>query len=940
MSNSILISPADNLVHTVISHLDGEGRDYSGTVVVFPGKRPAHFVRKALGRKLGGSFIPPKIFSIDTFVRFLYEEKLGLHSEDLEPIDAVAILFDVTVASAVHGDGHFTSLEDFLPLGLSVFQEFEEVKLAGMPEDAVLRALSGLSIAGRFPMGDVFRSFYARAGQLGRASRAVQYATVAERIHTLDGSQWNRLILAGFFGLTGAERRIFHHVLSRHNTLGIWQEGKGIAKTLRELDIKPAGDVTAETEPRIHFYKSPDAHGQTFIANAMLSQWREEGAPLDESTVIVLPDSGTLFPVLQQPLALLEEGEFNISLGYPARRTPAFAVLRNLLDLMESEAGGRVNAGDYLRFTLHPYIKNILFKGHADVTRILFHAIEEELLSSPSWQSFRLQDLEGRTELFQSVEGRVMTIETDAGWEELRDHLMSIHNNTIRLMKGIDNLADAARRCLGVLEYVTTAGTASHHPLYGAFVGSLREAFEGLGSSLLAGHSLGSDSRYYDFVRRYINNVQVPFPGTPLRGLQVLGFLETRNLQFERVLFLDLNDDVLPGTTTAESLIPQKIRERLGMPTYKTRDAIASYYVDTLIRGAKEVHLLYVENIQKSRSRFIEQLLWDRQRSEGTIDESRHVRSIRYRSLLTTSAPGPVPKTSSMVSHLRRFRFTATALDTYLRCPLQFYYRHVLKLEERDDSGGDPDRADIGMFVHRVLSLFFSRFIDTPLSESMLTTADMAGLVDRSFPEFFGTELTAQKYLLREQIKRQLVGFISSHQVPVVKKEQVVVKELESRVEVMWEGFHLKGFLDRVEQRGEKTIIADYKTGSGQSLKISAGGLAEGERETWSKDIGSLQLPLYHLMYCERHGAAAGSVIPMYVLLGENQLEDIEMRWPGAGKKEDEIETLRGVIRTLLMEIVDGDVPFVPTGRLEKHCPTCPFTVMCGTQWLAPAGST
>ena len=129
-----------------------------------------------------------------------------------------------------------------------------------------------------------------------------------------------------------------------------------------------------------------------------------------------------------------------------------------------------------------------------------------------------------------------------------------------------------------------------------------------------------------------------PFEGTPVKGLQVLGFLETRNLRFDRVFILDANEEVLPDTKKDDTLLPFRAREILGLPTYQDRDALVAYYFETLLQGADEVHLFFIENDKKERSRFVERLLWERQKRDRTTDTKNYLKSVQYRIGLKNSA--------------------------------------------------------------------------------------------------------------------------------------------------------------------------------------------------------------------------------------------------------------------------------------------------------------
>ena len=150
-------------------------------------------------------------------------------------------------------------------------------------------------------------------------------------------------------------------------------------------------------------------------------------------------------------------------------------------------------------------------------------------------------------------------------------------------------------------------------------------------------------------------------------------------MRFERVYLLDANEDVLPDTRKEETLLPFGVREMLGLPTYIDRDMLSAYYFETLVKGSGEVHLFFIENERKEKSRFVERLLWERQKRDGAATARGYVKSVSYRLSLENKEPDPIPKTPSMAAFLRDRPYDATSLDVYLNCPVQFYYRYVLE---------------------------------------------------------------------------------------------------------------------------------------------------------------------------------------------------------------------------------------------------------------------
>ena len=947
MSKTVIIPPVANLVSEVAELLRDGGSDYSRNLIVFPGKRPGHFLRRLLGEKTGHAYIPPRIFSIDGFIDFVYVERLGLLHREIQAIDAVAILHEVYLHSAERfGGTSFDALDAFLPLGLKLFGELEELKMANLQGRKLDEALTAVTLGNLRPLSAVYDAFYQKVNALGCCTRALKYAVVADFLTEDHLAEYASITLAGFFALTPSEKTIFRTLGRLDMTVFLYQEGKGLHKHLQDLGLKPSRATTSRTADKsrgdVFLYQAPDSHGQVLGLTGKIEERRANGSPLDARTVIVVTDPETLLPVYHQTLALLEEDEYNISLGYPVTRTPVYGFLWSLMNLVSSVQDGKFYAPDYMKFVLHPYTKNILFKERSDVTRILFHSIEEHLAGQKSLTWFSLDELESHVKLIDGAADRIAAAGVECSPQLIRQHLVTIHDNTIRRLSGPDRIGQLARRCIDVLVYIDEYSTARAHPFFKPYVETLIESLDDVAGSLLANAVLDDHSRAMSFLGQCMASAQVPFSGTPLRGLQVLGFLETRNIRFDTVYILDANEDTLPGKGGEHPIIPRSIREKLGLPTSRQREEIATYYFDVLVRGAHSVHLFFSENARKEKSRFVEQLLWERQKDEDKDDAREYISTIGYRISLANTLPGSVGKKDDVIEYLRRFTYHATALDTYLHCPLKFYHRYVLGLREKEEVAGDIDSGDVGSFVHEVMRLLFKDHIGKKLSPDDSMLAGLDAILDERFARWFGEEITGAKHVLRQQVRYQLRRLITHYQRPLCRREPITLLELESKVSrLTTNGFTFSGKLDRVEQRGQQTYILDYKTGGDEKrLGIDFQKLVVDQRETWAKAIGSLQLPMYMMLYAGDRKTTVENITAAYLLLGRNRIdESIEIRLFDDGVAVGEIyPKLEQIIFGLLKEITDREVPFVPTDDVQEHCPYCPYTTICGTGWVKKPG--
>ncbi len=941
--NFIAVPAYGNLIEDAIRVLLPHGRDYSRNLVIFPNRRLAHFLRKELAREVGTALIPPDIFSIDEFIDYVYQsEQIDIK---IEPIDAVAILYDLHKKSKnrIGRDG-FISPESFFPLGLKIFNDIEELYIEKIP---VSKVKDIDNLVGCIPvetherlqrLSYFYEEFYKFIQKSGYSTRSERYRAAASKLDSFNLTHFSKIILAGFFALTESEKELFGKILSHDNSLIIFKDGSGIEEKVAEIGIEIKSPLPPQTyEPDIRFYSSPDVHGQVFGLSQLIKQELDKGSRTDEKILIAVPSSNTLFPLIQNCLSLLSPNDYNISIGYPLYRTPIFGFLNNLMELIASISDDKIYLPDYLKFVLHPYTKNILLDSEPECTRIIFHTIEKELSRKKTLKFLSLQEIESDDRILDEIFKRLEEQKSGISKDKISNYLKEIHQNTIGRFSSFKNIGDFAAKCLRLLEYIYNRSTARLHPLFYPFSEAFIAALNKISTSLMKDVSFPTISGYFMFFRKYIMTCSVPFEGAPLRGMQILGFLETRNLSFETIYILDANEDVLPSTNKESSLIPFAVRQGLKLPTYLDTDKISEYYFETLLKSAKQAHIFFVENDETEKSRFIEKLLWQRQKKDRTPDSKGFIWQIQYKVDLKSPAPKEISKTEKIIAVLKDFVFSPSALGSYLNCGLQFYYNYVLKIHKKEDLIGDIEKTDIGKLIHTALCRYFGKIKGIPLNEKKLSLTDMDSVLDNLFDKQFGIAPAGSAYLLKKQIKRRLRDLLKDYYIPLAREIPLKVLNCEYRIEnIRVDSYMFKGRLDSIEQRGEKTVIIDYKISSSSNYyKINFSKLDLQNRASWQESVGSLQLPFYMLMYSEDNKIDADSLDAMFLLLGRNLInEKIELPFCDRGLDGKKCyETMRALIIGILNEISDPGAPFSPAGNLKKSCPFCDYRYLCGTEW-------
>ncbi|MBI5021324.1 MAG: PD-(D/E)XK nuclease family protein [Ignavibacteriales bacterium] len=943
MSSIKIISAQENLIDVLAAELAANDKDYSRQVIVFPGKRPSHFLRKTLAERENTSFFPPKIFSMDEFNEYLFRDVLGYRQQTLESIDAVAILFDVHKKTEQRlGRSHYDSFDNFFPVALKLLGELEEVMMANQTARRVKEVLQNIEFAKFHSLAEYFKNFYEEIERRGFVIRSMIYRTVANEIEKIDFSSHDKIILAGFYAFTNVEKKIIEGLQKKSNVKFIFQYGIGLNERLKMLgfDVKPEENYSVKNnEPDFHFYKASDTHGQIYALAAEIQKRTENGNEIDHHTAVVLPSFEALFPAIHFPLSLLKEETYNIALGYPIKRTPAYGFLSNLLELIATAFNNKFSASSYLRVILHPYVKNIRYEQRSDVTRIMFHQLEKYLAEEKSKVLLSLESIEGDDEFFDGCTKALAGIVEGVNIEKLKSQIKSIHDNTIRKFVDIKSIGDFAQRAIEVLNYIFTESTANLHPYFKPYVQKLMEVLDQVAHSLVKNEKFNEPSGYIIFLQHFLESETVPFHGTPLRGLQVLGLLETRNLAFDTLYFINANDDIVPGKPGEDMLLPQHIRKMLGLETYHDREKLVEYYFDLVVKSAKEVHLYYTENQKdgkKEKSRFVQKLLWQKQQETKTDKLTPFEKTIRFGVKLENPKPKAIAKTKEIVQHLRTIKYSASLLDTYLACQLKFYYQNVLRLREKTEVSDEIDALDVGILIHTVLEEYFKPFLGKKIEK--LTRDRLEEIIARKMEEVYGKDWLGPTFMMHTQIVNHLWQFVEEYQIPMLQKSEIIIKDLEKKFTVETKGITFVGKVDRIELRSNMVYIIDYKTSKDdESVRIRFDKLDINNRETYRDAIGSFQLPIYMLLYNQQTGTPLENIIPAYLFLGRNRLnEEIEVPIGDDDISPVKIfDSIKQVIFKLVDEILNINQPFVPTEFLEDECSKCPYSAICGTTWIS-----
>lgn len=704
-----------------------------------------------------------------------------------------------------------------------------------------------------------------------------------------------------------------------------------LERNLRLFPSRMQLPATGPVQAEIRVMGVPSAIGQAKQVYPILQALADEQQLTDESalrTAIVLPDEHLLVPVLNAIPEAIQH--INVTMGYPLAGTPVAALMEYILTLQKN-----------IR-----YIDRVPGFYFRDVLPILNH--QYVMAAAPEEVSQLVKDM--------TAGNRIYVHAADLNRHELLSILFTPVQNTEELSDYLIHVLEALNTCLRnkrpnpddeemISNSTQTTADIEQEFIfhYFATVNRMKEVMRE------AKIEMRLDT-YFRLLKRMTDLITIPFEGEPLSGLQVMGVLETRALDFDRLIILSMNEGIFPLKKAANSFIPYNLRRGFGMPTYEHQDSVWAYHFYRLIRRAKQVTLLYdtrTTGLQTGEvSRFVHQLRYHYQ--YPLIDEL-----VVYDVASSAVPPISVQKTTEVEKLLSDFlsggtrALSASAINTYLDCPLKFYFSVLEQIQEEDEITETVERDVFGSILHKVMEDLYAPF------KGKLVTADLlkllrkdqpllTGTIARAFAELFFKSpvvrpLEGENFLTGEMIRKyaekileQDACFTPFHYIESEKKVRATITLSDRRV------VQLKGFIDRVDSLDRVLRIVDYKTGSGKLDFESVEGLFDKEAKDRPKAV--MQVFLYAWMYQQLPEYTGMPIQPaIYYLrtLFQRSFNPVVEQKKGRGKADkvnsfqEFVADFEGKLRQCLDEIFNLDIPFTQT-ETGKACAYCSFRGLCG----------
>lgn len=889
----------------------------------------------------------------------LVAELSGLSS--IDEIELICNLYESYVK--VYGAGA-ESFDSFIKWGNLILQDFNEIDRYLADANQLYTNLKDIKVIENWSLGAEelsthqknYLHFMASLGQIyehftnglieaKKGYQGLMYRKAVENIKAHAYIERSSLFLfCGFNAFNESELQITRYLKNQGKAEFLWdadhyylddpsqEAGHFLRTNFKYLDIKEPLEVNTHLseEKTIEVITVPKQIGQAQVVKQSLEKLLSAGITMDR-VALVLANEKLLWPVLQ--LLPNDIEHVNITMEYPLRYTTTYSLLDLILSI-------QVNLARQQRKQKQIY--------HNEFLKLLRHPLYNELLlqeKSTNTSAHILKELKRRNLSFIN-----------------RTQLIELFGNDSSLCVRLLFEQDSVQLSALILQVLQVLGDNFQTKVSNAqsrleleYLHVLRKHFNRLSSLLERYPYFGEVQSYRQLFTQIVGSATAPFIGEPLRGLQIMGVLETRTLDFDHLIIVNVNEGVLPSGKTSSSFIPNDLKRAFGLPLYLEKDAIYAYHFYRLLQRANSVVITCDSDTDAfgkgEQSRFVTQLQFELAKKDN-IHFSQAV-AVYENMPLKTQSELEIDKTDEVLSPLLKKALSndefsglsPSALIMYKECSLRFYLRYGAGLKEQEKIEESAESSTLGSILHWCLETLYTPSLNKPLTKQFLQLAkqSIAATVEQGFKENFGQRINTGKLALQQEVVKVYVEKLIDLDLSKVKElesENSVItllaleQELSASIAVAINGktetVYIKGKADRIDQIKNEVRIVDYKSSIKQGDSFTFNGIdLLFSNPQYNKQ---LQLLLYAWMYSKTHGAGTSALAPCIIPF--KKFGKTHYITDKASKKNIELSTaffdeFESALANFISGIFDKNLSFSQTD-VEEHHTFCAYNSICG----------
>lgn len=914
----------------LLNRLSSKDLQHEDLTVVFPNKRAALYLREQFKKAHKGNVWMPQMMSI--------EEAVSAWS-GIQLADGIDLLFELIAINTAMGH-QGDSITTFGSMANQMAKDFDEVDQYAVDPSHLFSYIFEEKKIGTWHLGEqitpreqAYLHFFKQLKEYYEQLRhrlSVQgkgyYGMITRALAELDGetlrqkTEGRSIVFAGFNALTPTEQKIIDTLYKNGQVEVIWDfdryyvddplnEAGWFARQYIRKDVpwKPTEffDDLLQTSKEIHLV---EATGNTIQAKALQSMLQAD--PENEATII-LADEELLIPVLNSIPDDGKHDHINVSMGYPLSQTSLSHLVSEFFTLHRK--GRKVGDRGW-------YIWPILRLLDLEVVKVIFS--KEELD-----EIIRYREKVRKDSLFVYEETDFNSICSSPDLQQFMRLVVTSKEHTLNADEFLDALINLMRF---IAQKVRSRGQANIFLLNqisetGKAVNRLKNVMVRYQHYV---HNLDELEVLYRLISR---SIAIKLNSSNTEGLQVMGILETRNLDFDTFYMIGVNEGVLPTDKANNSFIPFHIRRECGLPDYREKQAVYAYHFYRLLQRARKVHFVYNSNGNESGgepSRFLMQLQHElAQRNPGitVVHESFVNKASQSQQLMPLTA-------CKQASDLREL--SPTSLSNYISCPLKYFLRYIMHIKE-DRLEEEAQENDLGSVIHETLQLLYADQLDTVIDYDRFTQRiepALSNKLQQAINTHYkqGLSNVGYNYLNQMGLNDMLKKYVQFEK-RWVKSYDLSILQVEHKLEydlvIAGKTFHLSGTADRIDRSNGMVRIIDYKTGTVKSENVKVPSEVVSLDDIPEK---ALQLMIYKYLYLKQHPETDPNMVTaaIFGLRYEQVIFDLNIQ--NQELREHFMETMDQLFADLLPELIDEELPYRQTDDPDlKPCKICDFSSIC-----------
>ena len=935
------------------------------TAVVFPNKRAGLFFNEYLAQESDSPIWSPAYVSISELLRSLSPWEVGApvklvcelykifrwETQSTETLDDFYFWgemlisdFDDADKNRVDTDKLFSNLQDLR----NIMDDYTFID--DEQEEAIRQFFQNFSIERRTALkerfislwnvlGNIYKGFRESLASQNIAYEGMMYRHVIEHLD-VDKLPYEKYIFVGFNVLNKVEHTLFTQLKDAGKAVFYWdydefymkenrqavthEAGEFIRRNLRDFPSPLSGELFKNlSKPKeVHYIASSTENAQA----RYLPQWiRNNLTTPEKETAVVLCNEALLQPVLHSLPA--EVKHVNITMGFPLSQTPVYSFLIALLELHTHGfhfKSGRYTFQSVVTLLKHPYTRQLT--GQAEL-------LEKELTRNNRFYPLpgELGKDEFLTRLFTPLSGNL--------------------NLCIRLSETLQQVAS--------IYQANTSGTEDTDAFNQLYRESLFKAYTTINRfrTLIEEDDLTVQSETFRrLLVKVLSTTNIPFHGEPAIGMQVMGVLETRNLDFRHLVLLSVNEGQLPKSGGDSSFIPYNLRKAFGMTTIEHKIAVYAYYFYRLLQRAERITLIYntsSDGLNRGEwSRFMLQFLieWPHPITRQFLEAGQ---SPQGTSSITVEKTPDVMRQMQSLFDVRanpKAKFSPSALNYYLDCPLKFYYRYVAGLSAPDEVSAEIDSATFGSIFHYAAEHIYKdltthgKVINKEALETLLRNdVKLQDYVDTAFkklffnvpqnekPEYNGVQLINSAVIAR-YLKQLLQNDLRYAPFTFIASEMEVDEPIDIQTPKGVIKSRIGGIIDRMDSKDGTLRIVDYKTGGDADTPPHVESLFIPDKK---RSNYVFQTFLYAAIMCRKQPTMKIAPALLYIHRAATETYSPVIQMGESRKPKEAVEDFskyekeyRERLQGLLEEIFNPEKSFTQTEIIEK-CTYCDFKALC-----------